>query len=365
MSIPFKLFKISFVIIFITSFIVFFIIDIISINITSYNNYLKTTFASKQHHITIRFFKSVDAKETAKKIVDILKTQLTAYNSFVEADVDVLIKKGLREYRGKIKIVGLATDHYPITYNFNNLDIRLLPYFEIRPTGIELFEMFRNSQVEIFNQVLQKSFYQNLPSTFTTYKLKLKTNQTFIQFGAVLDDMKEIPILFMNQKKLNKLLHNPIGYIDGFYINIKNPEKTQLIKKLLQHHFKTAQITTWQEDNPKVNNILIVFSKLGRIIQLIIGILGIMAIVVIFVNEMVKKQPQLRLLHILGMNLKKSFHIALFTIILFSQLLAFLISYFFIAKEIDSLMIIYSIIIPILILLLNNYFLSIKQNILR
>jgi len=356
----FKLLKKSFLIVFFITFFVFFIIVFLSFSIIKYHNYLENSFSNKQNHITITYIKNQN-KDDIYKIQKLLQDNLVSYNTFSQTIQTITLKRGAFYYRGRVKIVGLGVDVYPITYNFNNLDIRLDDMYNIRPSGIELFEEFRNSNVEVFNKTLHKSFFNNAPSTLTTYKLNINDKKVDINFGAIVDDMKDELILFMNIKKLNKLLnHNP-NYIDGFYLNIKNPLESYKIKQILLKNFNNIYVSTWQEENPKQNHILLVFSKITRLIQFIIAVLGISVIIVIFMNQFIKKQPQLRILNILGMNLNLYINMVLAFIIFSAELLVVLLFF----KFLDLYVVIYFLVIPLFVILINNYVLSFKQNLLR
>jgi len=359
----FKLLNKSFINIFLISIVVFFSISLISIAIYKYNTFLQTSFAKKQPHIVLRYINdnmNVNIQKEISRIKNILKNDLKNINSFTTTTKYIKLQKGLGAFRGKVKIIGLGLDEYPITYDFNKIDIRLLEDYNIRLTGIEVFYIFKKKYV-LFNQALQKSFLDFAPSVSTNYGLFINRHKLDnITFIGVLDDMKDTPILFMSRRYFNKLFKFSKNHVNGFYINIKNQDKLKDDIRLLSMAFKNAQILSWRDINQKQNKILNVFSFIGNLIQIILLILGIVAILVVFINGIVTKSRQIKVLNILGARLLLKINMLFFMFIVIGEIIGVILGIILLGKFFSASLIISMIITPIIALILNTLILRKK-----
>ena len=327
----FKLLKKSFLVIFIINFLIFLVLGGINIAISTYDNYLKSSFATKQHHITLKFIdenKSVNIMEEIKKISSI--KEIKTLNSFVQKEYFIKLQRGLATFRGKVEIIGLGFEKYPITYDFNMIDTRSLSDLKIKLTGIELFYLMRNNNFVIFNKTLQRAFLEHLPSTSTKYGLFFNEFNKVgnVVFVGVLNDLRDKSVLFMNKNLFNNIFHYEPNHINGFFINVYFQKNLNNVVKKLKQLYPNEQIFTWRDENIKQNSILIIFSKVAKIIEVLLLFLAFVAIIVVLFNEIIKKQPQIRILNILGIRLIKYVNMVLFIIMLMSGILGVLCSKF-------------------------------------
>jgi len=356
-----KLLKNSFISVFLISGIIFFTLSLISMAIYKYDTYLKNSFAKKQPHIILKYIDenfSTNIDNEIYKIKKTLKSELVSLNSFVEKEKFVKLQKGLAIFRGKIKIVGLGLEEYPITYDFNRIDMRLIDDYNIRLTGIELFYMFKNGVV-VFNRTLQKSFLDSAPSVSTKYAMFIDNKRVAnVEFMGILDDLSETATLFMSRNYFNKIFHYDKNHLNGFYINIKHQKFLNNSIKLLKKEFPKAEIISWRDINKKQDTILTLFSSIAKFIEIILIILGLITLLVVFINGVITKRKQIRMLHILGVKFYQKINLLFFISVLLGELLGLFLAVVSVGFYIDVTLFIFLIITPFIALLLNFIFIK-------
>jgi len=316
----FNLFKRTLFITFILVFITFVMITLIPIVINSYNYTLEKSLATKQPHIVVKFVddKTAYSKKQQQKLESTIKTfigtnKIDTINSFVESTTMVKFKSygyNLSEYAGYTTIIGLSTYSYPIVYNFDDFTPVMLSEYGFKLTGIEMFDKFRTTKDTVFfNTTLYKSIY---PLVTHEARFDLEVNsfglvQSNVDFLGIVDDFFDKPILYMNINSLNKLLNLPVDHISGFMINIVDQKDLVLIKNQIKSYFDkqniAVEVVTWREINKKQNDILNIFTQIGILLKIIILVLSTIAVTVYLYKSILVKQPNLRLLNILGLRL--------------------------------------------------------------
>jgi len=302
--------------------VTFWIITIIPIVINSYNDSLEKSLATKQPHITIEYlddkqiFNQLELQKKESEIRNIVGiSNIQAINSYVKSKVFVNLKSygnNLSEYSGYIEAIGLSKFHYPITYDFSAFEPVMLSDYGFKISPLELFEEFRNHENTIF---FNKSLYKSVVPLVTYeahYDMKFflddaKTSHAQGNFLAIVEDFFDRPIIYMDYQYLNKILNLEKNHITGFMINIQDQKKLLHIKEKLNIYFnktkKTALVATWRELNKKQNDIFKIFTQVGKFLNWIILTLAVAAVTIYLYKSLLIKQPQLRLLNILGLRL--------------------------------------------------------------
>jgi len=324
-------------------FISFFVITIIPIIINSYNKSLEKSLATKQPHIIVNYiderreFSDSELLKLEKSIIEeIGKDKITQINAYVKTTKFINLKSygnNLSEFSGYIDVVGLTSNHYPICYNFESFTPVMLDGFGFKITGLEMFEEFRNSDETLF---FNSSLYHSI-SPLVTYQATFeqgyhlgekKISYAKGKFLGIVEDFYEKPIIYMDSKKLNKILGYNQNHYSGFMINIDNQKELLEIKSELNIFFNSDKrevtIATWRELNQKQNEIFKIFTQVGAFLKWIILILATSAVSIYLYKSLLMKQPELRLLNILGLRLT---YIVNITIILTTALSVSLSAY--------------------------------------
>jgi len=303
-------------------FISFFIITIIPIIINSYNESLEKSLATKQPHIIVNYiderreFSDSELLELQKRVIEkIGRDKIAQINAYVKATKFINLKSygnNLSEFSGYIDIIGLTTNHYPICYDFESFTPVMLDGFGFKITGLEMFEEFRTSDKTLF---FNSSLYHSI-SPLVTYQATFeqgyhlgegKISYAKGRFLGIVEDFYEKPIIYMDSKNLNKILGNKQNHYSGLMININNQKELLEIKSELNLFFnsdkKRVTIATWRELNKKQNEIFKIFTQVGEFLKWIILILATSAVSIYLYKSLLMKQPELRLLNILGLRL--------------------------------------------------------------
>jgi len=351
----FKLLKKSFL-------IIFFVV----LSLTCLNIYIATlikqkdmelinTFAKKTPHITIVFSDAFNEKDL-NKILKSLK--VTSYDIFKSA---YLKNVKIGNIKTNIEFIGIKADHYPVAYSFKDMDSRLIRFQNIRPTTLELFDRFKNSEIVIFNKIMHHSMFNKISSTETVYKLKTDKKTYKITFSAIVDDLETKPVIYMSLDLFNSII-NKGSY--GIHINIPDQDRLYEYKDLLKRLFPHARIITWREKFQKQNSIIKTYAKFFNIIQVFITFLMIALSFLFLLREILNKQPQIYTLFMLGNDLSKyTVNIILFITVL-AQMAAFALSKL-LHMYLNSIVIAGMVIIPVLFSLITKIITSINYNISR
>ena len=301
-------------------FIAFCIITIIPIITGSYNQSLENSLATKQPHILVKYindktiYTQKQIQDIQNDLISILNpSSITNINAFVQTNSFINLKSygnNLSEYKGYIDAIGLVNTKYSICYNFDTFTPVMLNNYGFKLTGIELFEEFRKKENKLF---FNKSLYHSI-EPLVTYQSNFdisfdETNNKISKgnFMAIVEDFYDKPIVYMNYKYLNKILGYDENHITGFMININNQKDLNLIKGQTENHFNKKQnivfVSTWRELNKKQNDIFKIFTKVGEFLKWIILILATFAVTIFIYKSLLVKQPEFRLLNILGLRL--------------------------------------------------------------
>ncbi|MEA2050452.1 MAG: hypothetical protein U9O56_06965 [Campylobacterota bacterium] len=302
-------------------FVSFFIITIIPIIINSYNKSLENSLATKQPHLIIKYidenkiFKQEKLLEIENNIQNILGIKnIDSINSFVKSSVAVKFKSygyNLSEYNGYVDAIGLSSYRYPITYDFDTILPVMLSDYGFKLTGVEIFQRFKDEDnIMFFNETLYKSI-QPLVTYEAKFDMSYFINETQSnhsgKFFGVVEDFFDKPIVYMDYKFLNKILGYDENHISGFMINIKDQKKLNILKKDLENFFnkdtKQVLVSSWRDINKKQNDIFKIFTEVGLFLKWIILILSTAAVSIYLYKTLLIKQPELRLLNILGLRL--------------------------------------------------------------
>lgn len=353
LEIFFSLFKNSLLVAMGLVFITFAIITIIPIVINSYNESLEKSLATKQPHIRVSY---INEKQhfTQKELSNIEAQMMNSIgaddikeiNLYVQERLFVKFKcygNNLSEYNGFVETIGLSKYHYPITYDFESFEPVMLSDYGFKITGLEMFEEFKNHKDTIF---FNKSLYMSI-QPLVTYEANFEmeyfldsSDVTEVQgnFLGIVEDFFEKPIIYMDYQYLNEILGHESNHISGFMININDQNKLYEIKQKLELFFnydeKKVIVSTWRELNKKQNDIFKIFTQVGAFLKWIILILAITAVSVYLYKSLLMKQPQLRLLNILGLRLVSIVNttivlLSAFTVTLASISVHFALPYFY------------------------------------
>ena len=322
-------------------FISFFIITTIPIIINSYNESLENSLATKQPHIIVNYF-SEDKIFSNKELIDLEKeivknigeNKIKEINAYVKDKLFVNLKSygnNLSEFSGYIDLIGITSNHFPICYDFDSFTPVMLDGYGFKITGIEMFEEFKNREETLF---FNSSLYYSIQPK-VTYEAVFEGeyyihNQKIVNkkgsFLGIVEDFYSKPIIYMNSKYLNKILGYDKDHYSGLMINIRNQKELVKIKKALELFFNSdrreVSVSTWRELNKKQNDIFKIFTQVGEFLKWIILILATSAVSIYLYKSLLMKQPELRLLNILGLRLTYIVNIT----IMLSSLIAVILS---------------------------------------
>lgn len=341
------LFKKSLINTMILVFITFVIITIIPIVVNGYNYTLEKSLATKQPHITVKYIdeKTVyDKKELLFIYNDLQKYtdefKITQINAFVESRNFIKLKSygnNLSEFDGYVDAIGFVPYSYPLCYDFDSFKPVMLSEYGFKLTGIEMFdELIKNEQTMFFNESLY-----NAVEPLVTYearfdmgfKIEEKYSNAKGNFMGVVEDYFDKPIVYVNYKHLNKILKMKQNHISGYMINIDDQKQLDIIKNKIDNYFnkdkKIVVVTTWREINKKQNDILKIFTQIGVILKWIILILASFAVTIYLYESILTKQPQLRLLNILGLRLINIINVVITMVVFISATIATYLSHIF------------------------------------
>jgi ABC-type lipoprotein release transport system permease subunit len=302
-------------------FLSFFIMTIIPIVINSYNKSLENSLATKQPHILVKFIDQYnnftnDEISTLKEKIKVLfkGDDIKTINSYSKTKKFTKLKSygyNLSEFNGYITIIGLPNEQYPLCYSFDDMVPVMLSDYGFKVTGLEIFDIFRkDNQTVFFNYTLYNSI-KPLVTYEANFDFKFFDQQNTLEskanFMGIVEDFDENPIVYVANKKYNKMFGLKDGHIDGFMINIKDQKKLLDIQKTVEQFFnknkKKVIVTNWKEINKKQNDIFKIFTQVFSILKLIIMILSTGATSIYLYKVILEKQPNLRLLNILGLRL--------------------------------------------------------------
>jgi len=316
-----NLFKKEFFWIFFLVFVSFVILTIIPIVINSYKQFLEDSLATKQPHITIEYidqnkqYTPQQINQLEQQILDKFQNKIVSINSYVSNKAFVNLKSygyNLSEFTGYVKFIGLPNNKYNLCYDFDNFVPVMLDEYGFKITGIEIFENFRqNSNNIFFNYALYNSI-KPLVTYEAKFDISLKLHNDTksynkANFLAIVQDFYNQPIIYSSISFVNQIFHQNKNHISGFMINIANQQDLYTIQQQLNNFFnsktKQAIITNWKDSNKKQNDIFKIFTQVGNILKFIIFVLSTGATTIFLYKTILQKQPNLRILNMLGLRL--------------------------------------------------------------
>lgn len=325
----------------------FMIIVSIPIVINDYNKSLEASLVSKQPHILVEYMSEnyILPREEIQKIsnkllVTVGEEELETINAYVQEKIFVEFKKygtNLSQYNGFVKAIGLSSATYPNVYDFSLFEPLMLDEYGFKITGLEMFEEFKNTKNTVF---FNKSLYGAVEPLVTyeasfdmKYFLETKVHETNGNLFGVVEDFFTQPIIYMNMDFLNEILEKDSEHISGFMLNIKNQEKLETIKKQLENYFnkdkKIVIVRSWRDINKKQNNIFKIFTYVGKFLEWILLMLSVFAVTMFMYKSLLLKQPEFRLLNIIGLRLIKITNISFILVSAVAVAMSVLLSYQF------------------------------------